>query len=151
MRTRISALLCLGIVGATMAADPAVIEPKELAAELAQLKAKDSKPVLFFVGFAVMFRRHIPGSTFIGPTSRAESLTALKAAVARLPRDGELIIYCGCCPWDMCPNVKPAVELLKQMGFQHVKVLMIPTNFARDWIDQGYPAEQAPSPGSRIP
>ena len=148
MRTRISVLLCLGTVGATMAADPAVIEPKELAA---QLKAKDSKPVLFFVGFAVMFRRHIPGSTFIGPTSRAESLTALKAAVARLPRDGDLIIYCGCCPWDMCPNVKPAVELLKQMGFQRVKALMIPTNFARDWIDQGYPAEQAPSPVPKIP
>ena len=148
MRTRISVLLCLGMARATMAADPAVIEPKELAA---QLKAKDSKPALLFVGFAVMFRRHIPGSTFIGPTSRAESLNALKAAVARLPRDSEVIIYCGCCPWDMCPNVKPAIELLKQMGFQRVKALMIPTNFARDWIDQGYPAEQAPSPGSKLP
>jgi hypothetical protein len=148
MRTRIFALLGLAMVGATMAADPPVVEPKELAI---QLKAKDSKPVLLFVGFAVMFRKHIPGSTFIGPTSRAESLSALKAAIARLPHDGEVIIYCGCCPWDMCPNVKPAVELLKQMGFQHVKALMIPTNFARDWIDQGYPVEQVPSPGAKIP
>src|SRR5258708_280001 len=104
MRTRIAALVWLVMPGASIAAEPAVIEPKEL---VAQLKAKDTKPELLFVGFAVMFRKHIPGSTFIGPTSRAESLSALKAAAARLPRDREVIIYCGCCPWDMCPNVKP--------------------------------------------
>ena len=51
----------------------------------------------------------------------------------------------------MCPNVKPAIELLKQMGFQRVKALMIPTNFARDWIDQGYPIEQLPTDSPKIP
>jgi hypothetical protein len=134
--------------GASIAADPAVIEPKELAA---RVQAKDPKLAMLFVGFAVMFRKHIPGATFIGPTSRAESLNALRAAAARLPRDREVIIYCGCCPWDMCPNVKPAIDLLKQMGFEHVKALMIPTNFARDWIDQGYPIETLPAPSPKIP
>jgi hypothetical protein len=28
------------------------------------------------------------------------------------------------------------------MGFTHVKALMIPTNFATDWISHGYPIEE---------
>jgi hypothetical protein len=37
--------------------------------------------------------------------------------------------------------VKPAVELLKQMGFTRVKAMFVETNFAKDWIDKGYPTE----------
>ena len=65
----------------------------------------------------------------------------LKAAVDKLPRDREIVIYCGCCPWDHCPNVKPAMELLKQMGFTKAKALYVPDNLKVDWIDRGYPVE----------
>jgi len=132
--------LTLGILMATAAAEDAVIQPKDL---VAQLQAKGAKPTLFFVGFAVMFKKHIPGAINTGPASRAQGLDGLKAAVAELPRDRELILYCGCCPWDQCPNMKPALALLKEMGFTRVKALMIPTNFAADWVDHGYPVEQA--------
>ncbi len=71
----------------------------------------------------------------------AEGLEALKVAAGKLPRDREIILYCGCCPWSNCPNVKPAVELLKQMGFTRVKAMFVETNFAKDWIDKGYPVE----------
>jgi hypothetical protein len=52
-----------------------------------------------------------------------------------------VVVYCGCCPWDRCPNVKPAVDLLNQMGFAKVKVLYLETGFKVDWLDKGYAAE----------
>ena len=122
------------------AAEMITVEPKDLAA---QLQAQGPKPALFHVGFPVMYRsRHIPASIFAGPGSKQEGLDALKAAASGLPRDREIVVYCGCCPFDRCPNVKPALDLLRQMGFKKVRALNIPTNFAADWVDHGYPAEE---------
>ena len=67
----------------------------------------------------------------------------LEQAVAKLPKDKELAIYCGCCPFSQCPNVRPAFALLKQMGYTKVKVLSIPTNLSTDWVSKGYPTEKA--------
>ena len=125
------------------AADLPTLEPKDLAA---QLQAKGAKPALIHVGFPVMYRgRHIPASIYAGPGSKPEGLDALKAAAEKLPRSQEVVVYCGCCPFDRCPNVRPAVTLLKQMGFTNVKVLDIPTNFGADWVDHGYPVEEGPA------
>ncbi len=121
-----------------MAADFAVVEPKEVAAEV----AKGGGPAIFQVGPAVLYRsKHIPGAVYAGPGSRAEGLDALKAAVGKLAHDREIVIYCGCCPWDHCPNVKPAMEMLKSMGFTHAKAIYLPDNFKTGWIDRGYPVE----------
>ena len=133
----------LAFLSLALAADLPTVEPKDLAA---QIRAKGSKPAMFHVGFPVMYRgKHIPASVFAGPGSKADGLDALKAAVAKLPHDQEVVIYCGCCPFDRCPNVRPAVALLKQMGFANVKVLNMPTNFAADWVDHGYPVEEGPA------
>jgi hypothetical protein len=139
MRRRIVGL-ALGMLAMVAAADNVLVQPKDLAA---QLQAKGPKPAVFYVGYQTMFRKHLPAAVFAGPGSRTQGLAALKTAAANLPRDRDVVIYCGCCPYDECPNVKPAVALLKEMGFTHVRVLMIPTNFASDWIDQGYPVEEA--------
>jgi rhodanese-related sulfurtransferase len=122
-----------------LAAETGTVEPKDLAA---RLHGQGAKPVLLHVGFAVMYRgKHIPQSIYAGPARNAEGLEALKKAVANVPKDREIVVYCGCCPYEMCPNVKPALEALRQMGFTKVKALMIPTNFATDWVDHGYPVE----------
>jgi thiosulfate/3-mercaptopyruvate sulfurtransferase len=122
-----------------LAAELALIQPGEVAAQLA---AKGARPAIFHVGPNLLYRnKHIPGSIYAGPGSRPEGLEALKVAAGKLPRDREIILYCGCCPWSNCPNVKPAVELLKQMGFTHVKAMFVETNFAKDWTDKGYPVE----------
>ena len=122
-----------------LAAETGTVEPKDLAA---RLQGQGAKPVLLHVGFAVMYRgKHIPQSIYAGPARNAEGLEALKKAVANVPKDREIVVYCGCCPYEMCPNVKPALEALRQMGFTKVKALMIPTNFATDWVDHGYPVE----------
>ena len=98
--------------------------------------------VVLQVGPNVLYRsKHFPGAIYAGPANRPEGLELLKAAASKLPRDREIVIYCGCCPWDHCPNIRPAQELLRQMGFTHVRALYVPSNFKADWIDQGYPVE----------
>jgi len=52
------------------------------------------------------------------------------------------VIYCGCCPWDRCPNIKPAFEELAKMGFTRVKALYLAENFKVNWTDAGYPVQQ---------
>ena len=64
-----------------------------------------------------------------------------RSAVAGQPLDREIILYCGCCPWGNCPNVKPAMALLQEMGFTHAKAMYVETGFGRDWTDKGYPVE----------
>ncbi len=114
-----------------------VIQPKDLAAHLS------SKPVILHVGFNVLYRnsKHIPRTVYAGPGRQPEGLEMLKAAVEKLPRDREIVIYCGCCPWDHCPNIRPAMALLQQFGFKNVKALYLPENYKVNWIDAGYPVE----------
>lgn len=132
---KIIRLLVAGAL-ALAAAEMALIQPSELAAR------SGAKPAVYYVGFNVLYRsKHIPGSVYAGPANKPEGLALLKEAVSRLPHDREIVLYCGCCPWDHCPNVRPAAALLREMGFTHVKTLYIPTNFKADWIDKGYPAE----------
>ena len=114
-----------------------LVQPKDLAAQF-----HTKPPAIYHVGFNVLYRsKHIPGSIYAGPTAKPEGLAALRAAVEKLPRSQEIVVYCGCCPWDHCPNIKPAMEMLKQMGFTKARALYIPVNFKADWIDHGYPAE----------
>jgi len=123
---------------AAVAVDLALVQPQELAGTL----AKGSKPAIFQVGPNVLYRsKHIPGAAYAGPGSKAEGIELLRTAVKDMPRDREIVIYCGCCPWDRCPNVKPAFEALKQMGFTKVKALYLYQNFKTDWIDKAYPVE----------
>jgi len=128
------------VLAGAWAADLAVVQPKELAGQLAGHRATI---VVLQVGPNVLYRsKHIPGAIYAGPANRPEGLELLKAAAAKLPRDREIVLYCGCCPWDHCPNIRPALELMRQMGFTHVRALYVPDNFKADWIDQGYPVEE---------
>ena len=135
---RRKSLLALVPVLLALAAEAPLVEPRDLAAELSH----GAHPAVFQVGPNVLYRsKHIPGAVYAGPGSKAEGLDLLKAAVEKLPRDRDLVIYCGCCPWDRCPNIKPAFEMLQKMGFTRVRAMHVPTNFKADWIDQGYPVQ----------
>jgi thiosulfate/3-mercaptopyruvate sulfurtransferase len=99
-----------------------------------------TKPLMMQVGSHVLYlQAHIPGSEYIGPASSESGLQALSKRVQALPKDIPIILYCGCCPWGHCPNVKPADDLLHAKGFTNVKVLYITNNFGTDWVDKGYP------------
>ena len=106
------------------------------------LKAgEEEKPLILQVGSRVMFAQaHIPGSDYAGPGSQAAGIQSLENTVASLPKDKQIILYCGCCPWNRCPNVGPAYKRLHDLGFTNVKVLYIANNFGDDWVNKGYPA-----------
>ncbi|HUI79544.1 MAG TPA: rhodanese-like domain-containing protein [Bryobacteraceae bacterium] len=138
MKRRIQAL-AIALPLLALAAEISTMEPKDLAA---RLQSQGDHPTLVHVGFPTLYRgKHIPQSIYAGPASRPDGLELLKKSVANLPRDRELVVYCGCCPWEMCPNIKPAMEALRQMGFTKVKAVMIAKNFQTDWTDHGYPVE----------
>jgi len=113
-------------------------QPSQLAATLSSNAA--AKPIILQVGFNVLYRsKHIPGAIYAGPASTPEGLQALKKSAGKLPKNAEIYIYCGCCPIDKCPNIRPAFQTLKTMGFKHLHVVMLKTNFGPDWVAHGYP------------
>jgi len=92
------------------------------------------------VGSHVLFSQaHVPGSEYIGPASSESGLQQLRKRVDSLPRTKFILLYCGCCPWGHCPNVKPADDALQALGFTNVKVLYIAENFGTNWVDKGFP------------
>lgn len=117
-----------------------LIRPEELARAL----RSSAKPTVFNVGPRVIYlQAHIPGSEYIGPTAETEAREKLRARAASLPHDAFLVIYCGCCAWEHCPNVRPAYQELKQMGFTRLKVLYIANSFGSDWVEKGYPTAKS--------
>ncbi len=116
-----------------------LIEPADLAAQL-----KTKKPMVICVAFPVLFRSaHIEGAVYGGAGSKPEGLETLAALVKDTPKDREIVLYCGCCPWDHCPNIAPAFQKLSSLGFKKVKAMIVAQNLRTDWIDKGYPTFRA--------
>ena len=121
-------------------------QPSAMVAVLAN--GMGAKPVILQVGFQVLYKsKHIPGSIYAGPASTPEGLQALKQAVRTLPKTADIYLYCGCCPIGKCPNIRPAFETLKAMGFTHLHVVMLETSFGKDWVAKGYPVAGESAPG----
>jgi thiosulfate/3-mercaptopyruvate sulfurtransferase len=118
--------------------ESALIHPAALVATLQG--SSDRKPLVLQVGAHVIFvQAHIPGSEYVGPGEEDAGLEALRARVAKLPRATSIVIYCGCCPWDHCRNIGGAFTALQSLGFKHVKVLYLESDFGSNWVDKGYP------------
>src|SRR5690606_39811665 len=94
----------------SLAAQPAssipgekLVQPAEWAARLKDGSATGT--LMLHVGFRTMFdQAHIPGSEYAGPGNTGAGLQVLRERVAGLQKDTPILIYCGCCPWDRCPN-----------------------------------------------
>ncbi|WP_128544242.1 rhodanese-like domain-containing protein [Larkinella soli] len=93
------------------------------------------QPLLICVGPA----GPIKGSLEVGPGKEPENIDTLKSLLAKESRDRQIVIYCGCCPFIKCPNVRPAFRLLNELGFKNHRLLDLPNNLKADWIDKGYP------------
>jgi predicted GH43/DUF377 family glycosyl hydrolase len=149
----VAAMVLTVTASALLAEDPwtaaDLIQPNELVTRLAA--KEQAKPEILYVGFPVLYRAaHIPTAALAGPCSKAEGIDSLKSAVRDMPHDRELVIYCGCCPFVKCPNVRPAFRALRAMGFSRVKVLVVETNFHADWVAKGYPVEPVRIEAERI-
>lgn len=156
MRTWIFAALLTAGLCLCQQSDPwpstALMDPAALARILQTPDGK--QPHVICVAFPVLYRtKHIVHATFAGPASKGEGIDALKKAVAGLPKDSDIVLYCGCCPMDHCPNLRPAFSALHELGYSKVRVLNIPSNTATDWSAKGYPTESSIHEGdmNRIP
>ena len=110
-----------------------LIEPSALAAILNDSSAK--QPILYSIGFG----GGIKNSIIEGPVKDSINLLKWKNELQKLPKDANIVIYCGCCPFEHCPNIRPAFKLLNDMGFTNQKLLNLSHNLKADWIDKGYP------------
>ncbi len=117
------------------------VSAKDLFNELK--KTSRTKPLIFNIGFDFLYGQgHIPGSIYAGPASNSNGLAKLKLALKNVPLNKNIVIYCGCCEWNECPNVRPAYKTLVDLGYKNVKVLYLENNFTRDWEKKGYPVSR---------
>jgi len=111
-----------------------LMEPSVLASRISQEKANNM--LILAVGPDAV----IKGSIDIGDTHDQSNLKKLKNYLKNVPKDKEVVIYCGCCPFDRCPNVRPAFRALKEMGFKNPKLLNLSKNIKVNWLDKNYPS-----------
>jgi thiosulfate/3-mercaptopyruvate sulfurtransferase len=102
-----------------------------------------SKLLILNVGPRVLYQQaRVRGAEFIGPTSDPRGIERLRERVKHVSKTKQIVIYCGCCPWERCPNIKPAFQELKKLGFKNVKALYIANNIGTDWVDPGHPTDR---------
>ncbi len=118
-------------------ADPWTKDQLKDPAVLAKSIQDNKAPVIFDIGPS----GSIKGSVEIGATESKEAMALLGTKLDALDKNTEVVIYCGCCPFSKCPNVRPAFNLLKEKGFVNGKLLNLPQNLKTDWIDKGYPMQ----------
>lgn len=109
-----------------------MMEPAALATVL---KENSKVPLIVSVGPGAL----IPNSVDIGPGSDEENIAAFGKLLSGKKKEDKIVVYCGCCPFAQCPNVRPAIQALKDGGFTNYYLLNIPKNLKTDWIDKGYP------------
>lgn len=109
-----------------------LMQPAELAAKI---EANEKLPVILSVGPSAL----IPHSIDIGMVADSPNLKKLDHILDSLPKDTGVVIYCGCCPFDRCPNIRPAISALKERKFTNFHLLNLNTSIKADWIDKDYP------------
>jgi hypothetical protein len=121
------------------------VQPVDFVKELQQ--EKDPYPTVIYVGVKTLYEgAHIPGAAFYGPGSTEQGLAELRKFASTLPKNSDVVLYCGCCPLEKCPNLRPAFIALKDIGFARLRVLILPTSFNTDWVEQGLPVHKGEKP-----
>jgi 3-mercaptopyruvate sulfurtransferase SseA len=114
-----------------------LLQPEELNQILSS--AGGEKPLILQVGSQVLYAEaHVPGAQYAGAAGQDAGVQALEERVKGLARNQFIVVYCGCCPWMKCPNIRAAYQQLQALGFTKVKVLYVATNFGTDWVNKGY-------------
>lgn len=107
------------------------------AAALAGMISKKEDVKVYNIGVV----QNIKGATNLGAASETENLNKLKEILKTTAKNKAIVIYCGCCPMDRCPNIRPAFKAFVDQEFTNLRLLELPTNIKTDWIDHGYPVE----------
>lgn len=113
-----------------------LIEPKKLAEIINDSSAV--KPIIYSIGPGAS----IKGSIDIGATQEKAKLDFFKSTLLKVKTTKSIVIYCGCCPFNHCPNIRPAFQLLNELKFTNHRLLNLPNNLKTDWIDKGFPVNE---------
>lgn len=117
--------------------DSQLLMPADLAATMNNPNAK--KPIIICVGPGAL----ILGSVDTGPAKEKENLDKLKQQLSGLPKNADIVIYCGCCPFEHCPNIRPAFNLINEMKFTNAHLLNLEHNIKTDWVAKGFPTAKS--------
>jgi hypothetical protein len=109
---------------------------KELAEKI-KTNAKD-KPLILNVGPMDRIKTAID----VGRATSVTGIEKIKSSVAMENKNKVVVVYCGCCSYASCPNIKPAYDALISIGFKNAKVLELPVGIKEDWVANGYPMEE---------
>jgi len=110
-----------------------LMNTKVLADKIVQNKMKNT--VVINIGPDAV----IKNSFNAGPGKDNASIVNMRTYLSKVSKDKEVVLYCGCCPFNVCPNIRPAFKALTDLGFKNAKLLNIPKNIKVDWIDKKYP------------
>ena len=113
-----------------------LIQPQELANLIVNPIAV--KPIIFNIGNV----DQIKGAINIGALNTDEGMKKFKVEVDKYSKDKQIVVYCGCCYSDNCPNIRPAIKYLIDNGYKNAKVLNIPVGIKEDWVQKGFPVEK---------
>ena len=113
-----------------------LIAPTEL---VSILKSKTSEN--YFI-YNIGPSGQIKNAKDIGEGKHKVNVEKLRNETEQLSRDANILIYCGCCPFKDCPNIRPTFSLLNEMNFTNHKLLNLPQNLKVDWIEHGYPMNE---------
>jgi hypothetical protein len=103
--------------------------------DLSQMITDKKKVLIYSIGPAGLIKNAVN----IGEAKDKANLQKFRQEISELPRNADIVIYCGCCPFGDCPNIRPSFKLLNDMKFTNHKLLNLPKNLKVDWIDKGYP------------
>jgi len=110
--------------------------PTQELSDKIKTNAKD-KPIIFNVGPM----ENIKTAVFVGRATSATCVEKMKSTLAMENKTKAIVVYCGCCSYASCPNIKPAYDALVTLGFKNVKVLELPEGIKPDWVAKGFPME----------
>lgn len=112
------------------------MQPAVLAHRISEGKAENLH--IYCIGSSAM----IEGSFEVEEGRDPANIEKMQRAVSGLPKDAEIILYCGCCPFANCPNIRPAFRALNNMGFTNHKLLNLTQNLKADWLDKNFPVKK---------
>jgi len=112
-----------------------LMSTKELADKI-QANTKD-KPLVFNVGPM----ENIKSAVAVGVATNVTFKSRMNETLAMENKTKTIVVYCGCCSYSSCPNIRPAYDILIAQGFKNTKVLELPEGIKPDWVAKGYPME----------
>lgn len=136
---RLLLLFCSLLFSLVMQAQPNSFKAEQLL-QPAKLNEAYSKPAAaqpLILNMGV--ERNIKNAVEVGIVSSPSKYQKLVEVMKKVPKNREIVVYCGCCKLENCPNIPIALEKLSALGYKNVKILNLIEGINEDWIDKKYP------------